>query len=87
MNEDNTLPPKPAPLDSILKQKAPIHRNLETEDKILFTGLDNSGKTSIIYSLKREISQIALLKPTRQAQRQIFKYLGKQISEWDLGGQ
>ncbi|MHA1522304.1 MAG: ADP-ribosylation factor-like protein [Promethearchaeota archaeon] len=30
---------------------------------------------------------MALLKPTRQAQRQIFKYLGKQISEWDLGGQ
>ncbi|MHA1674005.1 MAG: ADP-ribosylation factor-like protein [Promethearchaeota archaeon] len=87
MSDDNTLPPTAAPLESILKQKTTLHESLETEDKILFTGLDNSGKTSIIYSLKREISQIALLKPTRQAQRQIFKYLGKQISEWDLGGQ
>ena len=87
MTDDNTQLPQASPLDSVLKQKMGLHENLETEDKILFTGLDNSGKTSIIYSLKREISQIALLKPTRQAQRQIFKYLGKQISEWDLGGQ
>ncbi|TFH31013.1 MAG: hypothetical protein E4G98_00935 [Promethearchaeota archaeon] len=87
MTDDNTQLPQASPLDSVLKQKMGLHENLETEDKILFTGLDNSGKTSIIYSLNREISQIALLKPTRQAQRQIFKYLGKQISEWDLGGQ
>ena len=59
----------------------------ETGSKILFTGLDNSGKTSIILALQREISQIAMLKPTRQAQRKIFDYLGKQIAEWDLGGQ
>lgn len=74
-------------LDSLLKQKSLKEEQSESEEKILFTGLDNSGKTSIIYSLKREISQIALLKPTRQAQRQIFQYLGKNISEWDLGGQ
>jgi Ras-related GTP-binding protein A/B len=55
--------------------------------KILFTGLDNGGKSSIILALQREISQIAMLKPTRQAQRKIFEYLGRQISEWDLGGQ
>ncbi|MHA1856854.1 MAG: ADP-ribosylation factor-like protein, partial [Promethearchaeota archaeon] len=59
----------------------------ETTEKILFTGLDNSGKTSIIKVLQKEISQIAMLKPTRQAQRKIFEYLGKDISEWDLGGQ
>jgi GTPase SAR1 family protein len=57
------------------------------QSKILFTGLDTAGKTSIILALQREISQIAMLKPTRQAQRKIFEYLGKQIAEWDLGGQ
>ncbi len=55
--------------------------------KILFTGLDSAGKTSIILSLQREFSQIAVLKPTRQAQRKIFEYLGKDIASWDLGGQ
>jgi len=55
--------------------------------KILFTGLDTAGKTSIILSLQREFSKIAILKPTRGAQRRMFEYLGKEISEWDLGGQ
>lgn len=55
--------------------------------KILFTGLDGAGKTSIILALQREFSQIATLKPTRQAQRKIFEFLGKKIAEWDLGGQ
>lgn len=59
----------------------------ESQKKILFTGLDSAGKTSIILALQRELSQIAVLKPTRQAQRKIFEYLGRQISEWDLGGQ
>lgn len=55
--------------------------------KILFTGLDSAGKTSIILSLKREFSKIAILSPTRGAQRRVFEFLGKNISEWDLGGQ
>ena len=55
--------------------------------KILFTGLDTAGKTSIILSLQREFSKIAILSPTRGAQRRIFDFLGKEISEWDLGGQ
>ncbi|MBY9006242.1 MAG: hypothetical protein KGD63_05750 [Candidatus Lokiarchaeota archaeon] len=55
--------------------------------KILFTGLDGAGKTSIIMALKREFSKIAILTPTRGAQRRVFGYLGKNISEWDLGGQ
>jgi GTPase SAR1 family protein len=60
--------------------------DLDTE-KILFTGLDNAGKTSIILALKREFSKIATISPTRGAQRRIFKFLGRNISEWDLGGQ
>ncbi len=55
--------------------------------KILFTGLDTAGKTSIIMALKREFSKIAILAPTRGAQRRIFEFLGRDISEWDLGGQ
>lgn len=56
-------------------------------DKILFTGLDNGGKTTIIKILEKEYSQISMLKPTRKAQRKIFDYLGQNIAEWDLGGQ
>jgi len=55
--------------------------------KIIFTGLDNAGKTSIILSLLREISKIATVKPTRNAERRNFEFLGMTISEWDLGGQ
>ncbi|MHA1886352.1 MAG: ADP-ribosylation factor-like protein [Promethearchaeota archaeon] len=55
--------------------------------KILFTGLDDAGKTSIILALQREFSKIAILSPTRGAQRRVFDFLGKEISEWDLGGQ
>jgi len=55
--------------------------------KILFTGLDGAGKTSIILALQREFSKIALIEPTRGAQRSSFKLLGRDITEWDLGGQ
>jgi GTPase SAR1 family protein len=58
-----------------------------TSKKILFTGLDDAGKTSIILALQREFSKIANIQPTRGAQRRIFQFLGKEISEWDLGGQ
>ena len=60
----------------------------ETSDsKILFTGLDFAGKTSIITILQKRFEHIALLKPTKAAQRNVFEYLGHSIAEWDLGGQ
>ncbi|MFX1316082.1 MAG: ADP-ribosylation factor-like protein [Promethearchaeota archaeon] len=71
---------------SILYLKKEVEEKPET-NKILFTGLDAAGKTSIILTLQREFSKIALLSPTRGAQRRIFDFLGKEISEWDLGGQ
>ena len=55
--------------------------------KLLFTGLDNAGKTTIIQGIQREFSKIAFLKPTRGAQRRIFEFMGREIAEWDLGGQ
>ncbi len=55
--------------------------------KILFSGLDDAGKTSIILALQREFAKIANIEPTKGAQRRMFEFLGKNISEWDLGGQ
>ena len=79
-------------MDKNLKQSILYLKKEEPEvepesSKILFTGLDDAGKTSIILSLQREFSKIAVLSPTRGAQRRIFDFLGKEISEWDLGGQ
>jgi len=68
-----------------LKKEEPEAEKVQS--KILFTGLDDAGKTSIVLSLQREFSKIAVLSPTRGAQRRIFDFLGKEISEWDLGGQ
>lgn len=55
--------------------------------KILFSGLDNAGKTSIILTLSRDFSKIAILKPTKEINRRIYDFLGMTIGEWDLGGQ
>ena len=72
---------------SILYLKKEEPEAEKVQSKILFTGLDDAGKTSIVLSLQREFSKIAVLSPTRGAQRRIFDFLGKEISEWDLGGQ
>jgi len=42
--------------------------------KILFTGLDAAGKTTIILGLQREFSKIALLKPTRGAKEEYLNF-------------
>ncbi|MHA2393279.1 MAG: ADP-ribosylation factor-like protein [Promethearchaeota archaeon] len=72
---------------SIMYLKKEVVEEKPEASKILFTGLDDAGKTSIILSLQREFSKIAILSPTRGAQRRVFDFLGKEISEWDLGGQ
>jgi GTPase SAR1 family protein len=79
-------------LEKDLKQSILYLKKEEAEQrpeasKLLFTGLDDAGKTSIILSLQREFSKIAVLSPTRGAQRRVFDFLGKEIAEWDLGGQ
>ncbi|MFX1313791.1 MAG: ADP-ribosylation factor-like protein [Promethearchaeota archaeon] len=61
--------------------------NKEKLYKILFTGLDGAGKSSIILALRREYSKIALITPTKGVQRTNFIMLGREINEWDLGGQ
>jgi len=54
--------------------------------KLIFAGLDNAGKSSIILTLLREISNITIIKATKGAQRRVYEFLGIKISEWDLGG-
>jgi len=55
--------------------------------KILFTGLDGAGKTSIVLALRRELAKITAVEATRGAQIRAFKFLGREVREWDLGGQ
>jgi len=55
--------------------------------KVIFIGLDNSGKTSILYILEGKFAQIASLKPTIRFTRTDFNILGLPIKIWDLGGQ
>ncbi len=55
--------------------------------KILFLGLDNAGKTSILLTLKRQFSRIQDLTPTKGIDTRMFEFMGMQVGEWDLGGQ
>ncbi|MFX1297065.1 MAG: ADP-ribosylation factor-like protein [Promethearchaeota archaeon] len=53
--------------------------------KVVFAGLTNSGKTSILLNLKREYHGEILA--TKGIERSEMKILGQTIVEWDLGGQ
>ncbi|MHA1231367.1 MAG: ADP-ribosylation factor-like protein [Candidatus Helarchaeota archaeon] len=56
--------------------------------KIMFIGLDNSGKTSILYALENAYNKIENIKPTLSFQtKRLFNILGIPIYVWDLGGQ
>jgi len=55
--------------------------------KIIFTGLDNSGKTSILATLEAEKFIKANVKPTTFVERKEFHFLDYLISTHDLGGQ
>lgn len=57
----------------------------EARFKIVFAGLANSGKTSILLNLKREYHGEIL--PTKGIERSEMKVLGHNLVEWDLGGQ
>lgn len=65
--------------------KIPVssERNL----KVLFTGLDASGKTSFLRAIKQKYSELTGIKPTRGVERHEEKILGQNIMEWDVGGQ
>jgi GTPase SAR1 family protein len=57
--------------------------------KILFCGLENGGKTSILLTLDKKFSLLPTVKPTIKAKRTVHtnSLLGISIIRWDLGGQ
>ncbi|MHA1377247.1 MAG: ADP-ribosylation factor-like protein [Candidatus Helarchaeota archaeon] len=55
--------------------------------KILFAGLDNAGKTSIILTIDERYSKLRNLKPTIGAETHDFEILGNPVVRWDMGGQ
>jgi GTPase SAR1 family protein len=57
--------------------------------KILFTGLEEGGKTSILLLLDKKFSLLPTVKPTIKTKRTFYTnlLLGIQITRWDLGGQ
>lgn len=55
------------------------------ELKILFSGLSDAGKTSIIRTLRKDA--IADLRPTIDVEVTEIRFLGLEIISWDLGGQ
>ncbi|KKN63401.1 hypothetical protein LCGC14_0502310 [marine sediment metagenome] len=59
------------------------HRKL----KLIFAGLDDTGKTSFLLSVDRKYSKLIGLKPTTGANIKSIEALGATIFLWDLGGQ
>ena len=64
-----------------------VKEQLKRHKKILLTGLDNSGKTSILAVLQDKYSIIKSLLPTRGVKREKLDFFGYPIISWDLGGQ
>jgi len=64
-------------------------KNSKELHKILFTGLEDGGKTSILLSLDKKFSLLTTVKPTIKTKRTFYtnSLLGIQITRWDLGGQ
>ncbi len=55
--------------------------------KLLFTGLDASGKTSYLRAIKQKYSELTGVKPTKGIEREENRILGRNLLEWDVGGQ
>ncbi|NHI91597.1 MAG: hypothetical protein EAX96_03770 [Candidatus Lokiarchaeota archaeon] len=61
--------------------------NMDKMKKIVFAGLDFSGKTSIILTLNEEFSKLQNLKPTMGIETRTDNILGMKVVQWDIGGQ
>ncbi len=57
------------------------------ELKIIFAGLANAGKTSILRVLDDDFQKISELAPTPGVEYNNYKVLGLNVIAWDLGGQ
>lgn len=62
-------------------------QNPLTKKKLLLIGLDYAGKTSLLSVLKKDLSSINDLLPTKGASRDGVEFFGIPIITWDLGGQ
>ncbi len=54
--------------------------------KILFTGLEDTGKTSFLLTIKREFSELPSLLPTIEPKKDSLDFLGTTIMKWDIPG-
>jgi ADP-ribosylation factor 1/2 len=59
--------------------------NFNSHKRILLVGLDNSGKTSILYRMN--MGEFVLTTPTIGFNVESFKYKKTTFSVWDVGGQ
>lgn len=57
------------------------------DKKILFVGLENAGKTSIIKILQEKYSALRTILPTKGVNREEVDIFGYSVFVWDLGGQ
>ena len=58
--------------------------------KIIISGLDNAGKTSILTALDKRYNfeqEIEELQPTKKIEYHQTQFLNKSIAFWDMGGQ
>jgi len=55
--------------------------------KILFAGLDDSGKSSFVLGIQKKYSEIIKILPTKGVSRETIDLFGTQIIRWELGGQ
>ncbi len=59
----------------------------EKQKKIVFFGLNNAGKTSLLTALSEKYSTMKEILPTRGLSRQQTNIFGYQVSSFDMGGQ
>ncbi len=55
--------------------------------KILFTGLESTGKTSFILTIKRKFSGLPTILPSTEPINEPLNFLGTTIMKWDIPGQ
>ncbi|GAB4309203.1 MAG: hypothetical protein Kow0069_08160 [Promethearchaeota archaeon] len=55
--------------------------------KVVLTGVENAGKTSILKVLDEDFVHVHHVRPTKGVERSTMSLLGLTIVRWDLGGQ
>jgi len=70
---------------SIIAKIGALFSNSEREVRILILGLDNAGKTTILYRL--QVGEVVLTTPTIGFNVETIRYNNVKLQVWDLGGQ